>query len=475
MTAPRLNFQTWLFAGLAACFILPDVLADDHYVAHNGQAPAFPYTNGWLSAASNIQDAVNITSEGDTVWVGAGRYTVPPNPTNYADNYNVVYITNHITLRSSNGAPESTIIDGSATNRGIAFWCYSKVGKKQFVLDGFTISNCWVTNAGAGILIRYQNGVAVASGTCTVQNCIISDNSVAFLSSSIGAGIYGQSPSAVWWGLNMSNCVVRRNEALYGPVAGNISYGGGIYGSYMFLWMTNCTIQDCTATYGGGICGNYATLENCTFTRNRAKKGTAPGASAYEPRGGGMYLSAASTLRNCLLATNVSDLASEHCRFEGAGTYYMENCTVAGGKGGTSGYGGPIHVNGSANLVCVNCIICSNTLGAPLPFQASIIMNTGRGFITNCFIAPFPGYSMPPGKFDVVNSVTGTNIAPGFVNFGQDLRLQKESPLVNAGYNMPWMGIAEDLDGFSRKDRFSGTVDMGCYEYHSRGIMFKMR
>jgi hypothetical protein len=455
----------------------PRAMADDHYVAKNGQTPGAPYTT-WLSAASNIQDAVNITSEGDTVWVGAGRYTVPPNPTNFANNYNVVYITNHIALCSSNGVPESTIIDGSATNRGIAFWCYSKVGQKQFMIDGFTISNCWVTNAGAGILIRYENGAAGASGTCTVQNCIISDNTVAFLSSSLGGGIYGHhQSSAAYWGLNMSNCVVRRNQALYGPVAGNQSYGGGMYFTYAILRMTNCTVEDCTASVGGGICGGYAYLENCTITRNRAKIGTAPGASVYEPRGGGMYLSGASTLRNCLLLTNISECAAEHCRFAaGAGAYYyLENCTITGGKGGTSGYGGPIYLD-AANIVCVNSIICSNTLGMTLPFQASIIFpGTARGYITNCFIAPFPGYSMSPTNFVVTGSITGTNIAPNFANFGQDFRLALSSPCINAGFNQSWMGTTKDLDRYSRIDRFSGTVDMGCYEYHSRGVMFKMR
>jgi len=31
---------------------------------------------------------------------------------------------------------------------------------------------------------------------------------------------------------------------------------------------------------------------------------------------------------------------------------------------------------------------------------------------------------------------------------------------------------AVDLDGHSRIDRFSGVVDMGCYEYLPQGFMF---
>ena len=93
--------------------ILPFAPADDHYAAQNGQAPGGTYT-AWGIAASNIQDAVNAATTNDTVWVGAGRYTVPPNAVVWMGT-NVVYIDKPMTLRSSNGVPATTIIDGGGS------------------------------------------------------------------------------------------------------------------------------------------------------------------------------------------------------------------------------------------------------------------------------------------------------------------------------------------------------------------------
>ena len=93
---------------------LPCAFAD-YYAAQNGQVPSNPY-NSWATAASNIQDAVNAAANHATVWVGAGRYTVPPNATNYVGGSNVVFVNRPLTLRSSNGAPETVIIDGEDAN-----------------------------------------------------------------------------------------------------------------------------------------------------------------------------------------------------------------------------------------------------------------------------------------------------------------------------------------------------------------------
>jgi hypothetical protein len=52
-------------------------------------------------------------------------------------------------------------------------------------------------------------------------------------------------------------------------------------------------------------------------------------------------------------------------------------------------------------------------------------------------------------------------------------RLSQGSPCINAGNNQ-YAPATPDLDGHSRIDRYSGIVDMGCYEYLPSGMMIKV-
>ena len=67
-----------------------------------------------------------------------------------------------------------------------------------------------------------------------------------------------------------------------------------------------------------------------------------------------------------------------------------------------------------------------------------------------------------------------TNVAPVFAD---GWRLASDSAGVNAGLNQAWMTdpSATDLDEKPRIDRFSGKVDMGCYEYLPSGTAFFLR
>ena len=123
-----------LFPGILAA----SLLADTHYVAASSSAPVAPYTNGWSSAATNIQEAVDAAIDGDTVLVANGVYdsgdtTSPVLP--YSTRVNV---DKAVTV-ASDGDPDTTVIVGAQngpldSTRGV----YLANGA---VLMDFTVSN----------------------------------------------------------------------------------------------------------------------------------------------------------------------------------------------------------------------------------------------------------------------------------------------------------------------------------------------
>ncbi|MFA7158618.1 MAG: right-handed parallel beta-helix repeat-containing protein [Kiritimatiellia bacterium] len=434
------------------------VIADTHYAAQNGQAPGGSF-NTWETAASNIQDAVNAAAAGDTVMVGAGRYTLPPNPTNYGGT-NVVFAGKPLILRSSNGSPESVIIDGEGKYRGIAIYA-------PFVLAGFTISNCVATNYGGGIL------VVQAAGTGLVSDCIITDNSVGSGTASQGGGVWAGYSAPLNYVNIISNCAFRNNRAL--SASGR---GGGLFVStYIGCSRTTDTLfENNSAGSGGGIdfhwggqyYGKSHEVERCVIRSNMA-------AAAYG--GAGLHGSTPNRIvvRNCLMcnnrATNASGYGGAFAHEDNAvvSTQFFYNCTIVSNMAPAGGGGVFIRDWSSVSMPCpivemYNTIVCSNG-------SDNISMKAIAGYsniiLNSCSFPSNANFRMS-GTGNITNP-------PAFVDFtGKDFRQAPNSPAVNSGMNQPWMEGAVDLDGRSRIDRFSGRIDMGCYEYMPRGIMFKV-
>jgi hypothetical protein len=85
-----------------------------HYVNVKNTSPASPYTS-WATAATNIQNAVDASMDGDLILVtngvyqSAGRVAPDGSPTD-------VVVTHAVAMHSVNGATV-TLIDGGGTNR----------------------------------------------------------------------------------------------------------------------------------------------------------------------------------------------------------------------------------------------------------------------------------------------------------------------------------------------------------------------
>src|ERR1039458_9830260 len=103
-------------------------LATVRYVNVNNANPTPPYTN-WVTAATNIQDAVDAAGAGDEIVVTNGTYAP-------------VSVNTPLTLQSVNG-PGVTLIDGGGTVRCVSL-------TNNAVMVGFTLTdgNAWAGGGG---------------------------------------------------------------------------------------------------------------------------------------------------------------------------------------------------------------------------------------------------------------------------------------------------------------------------------------
>jgi PKD repeat protein len=188
--------------------------------------------------------------------------------------------------------------------------------------------------------------------------------------------------------------------------------------------LSGFTLTKGNAGSGGGVCCESweGAVTNCVLSANSA--GDGGGAS-----GGTLY--------NCALTRNSAEQGG------GAEGCTLYNCTLSGNAASWQGggaFGGTLY----------NCIVYFNTA----PEGANYLSGT----LNYCCTAPQP----EPGQG--VGNITS---APRFVDYaGGNLRLQSNSPCINAGLNACAPGPT-DLDGLPRV--VSGTVDIGAYEFQGSG------
>ena len=192
------------------------VVQDLHYVAATSGNPVAPYTS-WATAATNIQDAVNVAALGGTIFVTNGTYAP-------------VSVKAPLTVQSVNG-PDFTVIDGGGTNE----CAYLTNGA---VMVGFTLTNGWAAQGG-GVYCEFTSAV--------LSNCVLTGNSTA--NNGFGGGAYGGT---------LNNCTLTGNS-----VANN-----GIGGGACVCTLNNRTL---TGNSGGGAAG--CTLNNCIVYFNTATSG----------------------------------------------------------------------------------------------------------------------------------------------------------------------------------------------------------
>jgi hypothetical protein len=128
--------------------------AETRYVWAKSNNPGPPYTSKGR-AARNIQDAIDVSSPGDTVEVRAGTY---------AEN---ITMTDGVHLVKQSG--DTPVIDGGGTGSAVVFDGEYLTGS---TLDGFVVIN---GGSNGGIHIR-GTGAGIDNMT-TIKNCSIYENS----------------------------------------------------------------------------------------------------------------------------------------------------------------------------------------------------------------------------------------------------------------------------------------------------------
>jgi hypothetical protein len=226
-----------------------------HYVTQAGQTPYPPYAS-WATAASNIQQAVDLAVAGDTVVVSNGIYQIGTTNAPIGGGTPCRLVADkEITIQSVNGQ-ETTEIRGGTETRGV----YLGSGA---VLSGFTVSggstvtngDPWIDQSGGGVFINT---------TGTVENCRIEKNTAAYN----GGGVY------LYEGGSADRLMVISNAAFYG--GGISSVRGGTFRNSLLL------NNEADIEGGGGMIWWSNAVINCTVVSNLASGGAGDGLFFYQ-------------------------------------------------------------------------------------------------------------------------------------------------------------------------------------------------
>lgn len=316
---------------LLALLLLSGALSPAATTLHvdiNNAAPQSPYTD-WSTAATNIQDAIEVAAAGDTILVTNGIYAsggkVMGNLTNR------VVLDKALTVQSVNGSGVTIIqgaYDPTSTNGLAAVRCVWMTNNA--VLSGFTLYG----GATAAFASPQDNsmkggGVWASSTSATVDHCLVVSNCASYA----GGGAYQATLINCKVATNCSlGCAICGNTAGYGGgaaycnlkncvIIGNFTPGATAGGTY-YCNLTNCALQGNSAWVNGGAAAG-GSLVNCTISRNTsALYGGSTGGAAYF-----------ASLTNCILWGNFVPASTTASNYLGCTLAYCCTAPLPTGTG----------------------------------------------------------------------------------------------------------------------------------------------
>jgi len=443
------------------------VFTNVHYVNINNLSPLLPYCS-WNTAATNIQDAVDVALKGGTIFVTNGTYSAGKTVTPGYYSFNRVVITTNITVTSVNG-PENTIILGREP-LGLGNPAVRGVYMSAGILSGFTVSNGHATDGGDYNYDRAGGAVNMFGGSGIITNCTISGNSAIMNG---GGTYYG----------TVNNCAISGNSADNGggtcsgtvnncSISGNTAdiRGGGTYGGTV----NNSTINGNSADAGGGTA--YSTVNYCTISGNTAGF-----------HGGGAYYG---TVNNCAISGNLVNIFGG-----GTSESTVNNCTISGNSAGGGGgtfegtvnnsaiRGNSANVNGGGTCFGTvnNCAISGNSANSDGGGTFGNIVNNSTisgnsagdigggtilGTVDNCIIWDNSASSDANFFGSIISYSCSSPLPPGEGNFTNNpillspSHISPSSPCIGAGTNAYSTGT--DIDG----EPWKNPPSAGCDELY---------
>jgi len=273
-----------------------------------------------------IQEAINASSDGDTIQLVQGVYTenINTNGTSITIQGTVVDGSPETIVQGlTDGQPVFEISGGSPTLRGLQILPFPGTFGTGISIKWEarpTIDNCYISgHTGSGISCNNSNG--------TITNCTISGNGNTANYFGGGISCYVSNPT-------ISGCTISGNTA---------NQGGGIDCDASNPTINNCTISGNTAngiqSGGGGISCSYGsnpTITGCHITDNRVT-------GSFDFAGGGISSINSSNphLINCTISgntnwvdlpANISGQVTQGLRGEQSdlGRIILEDSTVCG-------------------------------------------------------------------------------------------------------------------------------------------------
>lgn len=381
----------------------------------------------------NIVSIVNTAAPSSTVYVAKGEYKITSTlaPSNgvrivgISGDFRDVIINAQskcrvITANKGNAYIANITITGGKVTGSNSSRTY---GAGLYLTAGGVVTNCRITacssgNYVSGVGLFLQNSYAYDS---LIDSCVNSPSSGTTAAHQTKGFAVTLNQASV-----MERCRVINNRMKYGRCASN--YWGGalaIANNENEDYSSSCIVRNCeisnnvyenytrnstSTTFGAiGVSVSAGILENCTIVSNIVEAADTTDGAC----GVVSYHSNKGTIRNCLIADN----------------YYSG---VLRNHSTTSTYGG----GGSYHKRFVYCLT--------YPTHAS--------FPTTTIISNAPKYR--------------------FIGSGK-IKLERDSPCVNAGLMQSWMTGARDLYG---KDRVRyGKVDIGAVEWMPSGFTLMLK